>query len=122
MTLQPASRKVIEEVERRFSVFMSQAAAGTPSRRPQEHKVDTSSTAMCDAASRGDVAALQAIASAGGDVNIGDYDRRTAIHLASSEGLLKVVEFLVDKLGAAHSPKDRWSNTPLDDALRHKKG
>lgn len=82
-------------------------------------ETDMSSTALCDAAARGDVAALKAIANAGGNVNLGDYDRRTAIHLAASEGNLAVVSFLVDDCGALHSPEDRWGSTPLDDALNY---
>ena len=53
------------------------------------------------------------------DPDTGDYDQRTAMHLAASEGLLEVVTFLVDEAGANHSPRDRWGGTPLDDATRH---
>jgi len=81
-------------------------------------KIDISSTALCDAAARGDCGALRKIARAGGDVNLGDYDKRTAIHLASSEGMLDVVRCLHEELSADHSPWDRWDNTPLDDAVR----
>ena len=57
---------------------------------------------------------------AGGiDPSLGDYDKRTALHLSASEGLLEVVRFLVDEAGAHHSPVDRWNGTPLDDAIRH---
>ena len=45
-------------------------------------------------------------------------DKRTAMHLAASEGMLEVVRALVEDLGANHSPVDRWGGTPLDDALR----
>lgn len=50
-------------------------------------------------------------------VNMGDYDRRTALHLASSEGRLEVVELLLKK-GANVHVEDRWGGTPLDDAIR----
>eukprot|EP00966_Prymnesium_polylepis_P207020 4795638-Prymnesium_polylepis.3 len=55
----------------------------------------------------------------GFDLGIGDYDKRTAIHLAASEGRLEVVKFLIEEAGANHSPADRWGGTPLDDATRH---
>eukprot|EP00966_Prymnesium_polylepis_P229785 5316879-Prymnesium_polylepis.1 len=45
-------------------------------------------------------------------------DKRTAIHLAASEGNLEVVKFLVDEAGIDPSPEDRWGGTPLDDAKR----
>lgn len=76
---------------------------------------------LCEAAAKGDVAKLtHLVSTAGVNVNEGDYDRRTAIHLAASEGLLEVVECLVKQLAADPSPVDRWGNTPLDDALRSK--
>jgi len=50
------------------------------------------------------------------DVNRGDYDKRTALHLASGEGHLDVVRFLC-KRGADVNAEDRWGGRPLDDAL-----
>ena len=52
-------------------------------------------------------------------IDDGDYDQRTALHLAASNGRLTVVACLVDELGANVSPIDRWGGTPLDDAVRH---
>ena len=52
------------------------------------------------------------------DVNKGDYDKRTACHLAASEGQLEALKVLIEELGAEHSPLDRWKHTPLDDARR----
>ena len=51
-------------------------------------------------------------------IDQGDYDKRTALHLAASEGLLPVVTALIDELGASLSLVDRWGGTPLDDAIR----
>jgi len=81
--------------------------------------VDVSPGALCLAAAGDDIDQLRRILKAGGDVDAGDYDRRTAMHLASAEGKLEVVRFLVDEAGANHSPTDRWGGTPLDDAARH---
>ena len=102
------------QVEKRFHAFMDPPrATGSPTDRAGgPASVDVSSTALCDAASRGDISALAAIAAAGGDVNLGDYDRRTAIHLAASEGLLTVVQYLVDELGANHSPVGLQRHAP----------
>lgn len=51
----------------------------------------------------------------------GDYDQRTALHLACSEGHFPVVQFLIEN-GFFRNilVKDRWNNTPLDDAIRGK--
>ena len=74
---------------------------------------------LCDAAARGDLARLRSLAKEPQiDVSGGDYDQRTALHLAASEGVLDVVRCLVEELGATASPVDRWGGTPLDDAIR----
>ena len=49
------------------------------------------------------------------DLNQGDYDRRTALHLAAGEGCLEIVGMLCDA-GADANVVDRWGNRPLDDA------
>jgi hypothetical protein len=53
-------------------------------------------------------------------VNFRDYDRRTALHVASSEGHLDVVKYLVEVKNANVNPCDRWGGSPLDDAHRHR--
>jgi ankyrin repeat protein len=47
------------------------------------------------------------------DVNAGDYDQRTALHLAAAEGHLTVVKHLVERLAARANVLDRWHTTPL---------
>jgi len=100
--------------ERSFAVFMDTKACSAV-----DEQIDTSSVALCDAAARGDLSALRSIKDAGGYIDMGDYDQRTAAHLAASNGLLPVLKFLIEDLGAKHSPVDRWGATPLDDARRH---
>lgn len=43
--------------------------------------------------------------------NDGDYDKRTAIHLAASEGHLEVVKWLVEEGGADIKVRDRFGKT-----------
>jgi len=76
------------------------------------------SAALCEAAAHSDLGSLRTLMDAGTDVNAGDYDKRTALHLAASEGLGEVVKFLIADAKADPSPVDRWGNTPLDDAIR----
>jgi len=70
------------------------------------------------AASKGDQGATHRLLVRGFDQDAGDYDRRTALHLAAAEGREQVVKYLIEN-GAAVNPKDRWNGTPLDDAVRH---
>lgn len=53
------------------------------------------------------------------NVDFQDYDRRTALHVASSEGHLPVVKYLIAK-GAKINRTDRWGGSPLDDSHRHR--
>ena len=70
--------------------------------------------ALCWAASQGDLDEIQRLVACGVDLDEADYDGRTCIHLAASEG-----KDLIGKNVKRH-PKDRWGGTPLDDAKRHK--
>ena len=55
----------------------------------------------------------------GGDFNLSDYDGRTPLHVASSEGHFETVRFLLQH-GASLHARDRYDNTPLTDAIRFK--
>jgi len=57
------------------------------------------------------------IVNSGFDLNTADYDGRTPLHLAASDGKLEIVKYFISQ-NAAVDPKDRWGNTPLDDARR----
>ncbi len=70
------------------------------------------------ASSKGDLESLQHMVAKGIRLDGADYDLRTPLHLASCEGQVEVVQFLISHK-VDISPKDRWGNTPLDDAVRH---
>tara|TARA_B100000963_G_scaffold328758_1_gene317589 strand:- start:172 stop:327 length:156 start_codon:yes stop_codon:yes gene_type:complete len=50
-------------------------------------------------------------------LNSADYDGRTALHLAASEGQAEVVEYLIRRKVNA-DVKDSWGGTPSKDAKR----
>ena len=74
---------------------------------------------MCSAAGLGDVAALERLIASGAEVDVADYDGRTALHLAASEGHVAAAELLIGR-GARLTAYDRWGGTPLHDAIRHR--
>lgn len=67
------------------------------------------------AASMGDISEVKRAIALELDINKGDYDNRTALHLAAAEGHEEVVKYLIRK-GADINAKDRWGRTPIDDA------
>ena len=93
------------------------ATPGTPGAR-MRHVADTAAE-LCHAAANNNIERLRNLACVPGlDQDKGDYDKRTALHLAASEGAFDAVVCLVEELGAKVSPVDRWGGTPLDDAVR----
>ncbi len=66
------------------------------------------------AASNGDLNSIIILYSKGIDLNSADYDKRTALHLACSEGQIEVIKYLINK-NVNKEVVDRWNNTPLDD-------
>uniref|UniRef100_A0A3Q3E9Y7 glutaminase n=1 Tax=Hippocampus comes TaxID=109280 RepID=A0A3Q3E9Y7_HIPCM len=68
------------------------------------------------AAYSGDVSALRRFALSTLNMDQRDYDSRTALHIAAAEGHVEAVIFLTDECKVDPYIKDRWGNTPLDDA------
>ncbi|XP_041857348.1 glutaminase kidney isoform, mitochondrial isoform X5 [Melanotaenia boesemani] len=70
------------------------------------------------AAYTGDVSALRRFALSSMDMEQRDYDSRTALHVAAAEGHTEVVRFLLKACGVNPVPRDRWGNTPMDEAVQ----
>ena len=73
--------------------------------------------AVCEAAAKGDVPTLRMLHSFGQPLDVGDYDDRYAQHLASAEGRVLAVSFLLG-ISADPNKRDRWNGTPMDDCVR----
>ena len=88
--------------------------------------MDSSSQAAIYAAASGSLDALIKVSATGTDLSsedLVDYDGRTPLHLAASNGHTGAVSYLLAhcssrRLGRMLEAKDRWASTALDDALR----
>lgn len=80
-------------------------------------KIIPTNEALINAAATGNLDSVKSLANELGP-NVMDYDKRTPLHLASSEGHLKIVEYLIE-MGADPSLHDRSGSTPINDAKWH---
>lgn len=71
------------------------------------------------AASKGDIRAFKLLHNVCGAelVNCGNYDGRTAMHIACQECKLNIIEYILTHSDLKTDMKDRWGKTPLDVAI-----
>lgn len=70
---------------------------------------------LCSAGAAGDCALIRRYLSAGADPDAADYDKRTALMLAASEGSGQVCELLLEG-GADPTASDRWGHSAANEA------
>ncbi|KAM7251465.1 hypothetical protein ACFE04_023348 [Oxalis oulophora] len=78
-------------------------------------KIEDSGNFLCTTVAKRDSELLKKLLAHGINPNSKNYDNRTALHLAASEGLYSMVNTLIEA-GASVLSRDRWGNTPVDDA------
>ena len=88
--------------------LLSRNGAELNYKKPADH--------LCAAAGHGQMDRIRVLVKYGVGVNSADFDGRTALHLASSQGNLRVVELLLS-MEANVNKQDRWGHTPLDEAV-----
>lgn len=72
-------------------------------------EIDNPGSFLCMAVAKGDSDFLKRVLSYGIDPNSRDYDHRTALHVAASEGLYLMAQLLLEA-GASVFPKDRCNS------------
>ncbi|XP_034389425.1 glutaminase 2b isoform X2 [Cyclopterus lumpus] len=87
-------------------------------RRPDGDDRNKSVFNLMFAAYSGDVSALRRFALSSMDMDLKDYDSRTALHISAAEGHKDVVTFLTEICKVDPFVEDRWGNLPVDDALQ----
>lgn len=65
-------------------------------------------TFLCTAVSRGDFDLIKRVLCAGTDPNSSDYDHRTPLHVAASQGLYLIAKLLLES-GASVLSRDRFN-------------
>lgn len=80
--------------------------------------IDDAGSVLCSGVVRGDSDFLKRLLSNGIDPNSKDYDHRTPLHVAASDGLYQMTKLLIEA-GASVFIKDRWGHTPLDEGRKN---
>jgi len=115
------SKKLVERYAFHTYANMVQDQSLIDPRRPMVERAADQSAYLCGAASRGDIGELRRLVASGTSPCTADYDGRTALHLAASEGQEMTVRYLLS-ICSEIRPIDRWGNSPLDDARREGNG
>ena len=104
-----------------FHTFDAVGSVFSEKKHPRVRKYEEKSTQLVTllfAASTGDKMALERAFIRGLDMNLADYDRRTALHLACCEGHVACVKFLLETCKVDINFRDRWGQTALDEAKK----
>ncbi len=112
-----------ERLVERFSFHQYDSLTGHSTKvnpRKKENELMASKVMeLIRSSSHGDLDEILRLEAEGVNPNISDYDGRTPLHLAACENQIEVVRHFIQK-EVLLSPKDRWGNTPLDDAKKFK--
>ena len=101
------------------SILVDSSKKKDPRLKKNASKIE-SVVQLCWAASQGDLFEVQNLIANGADPDAVDYDGRTALHLAASEGHEAIISYLLSK-SINLAPVDRWGGTPLSDAKKNGK-
>eukprot|EP00301_Raphidiophrys_heterophryoidea_P004129 c11819_g1_i1.p1 GENE.c11819_g1_i1~~c11819_g1_i1.p1 ORF type:complete len:870 (-),score=227.03 c11819_g1_i1:956-3565(-) len=115
------SRPLLSKQQSRPEMMIPLLSPTSSSSSSSSLRMTTSTTELCSAAARGDLAEMKRLLRKGADPNLGDYNKRTPLHIAASNGHLDVVKFLCELRGINVNCQDRYQSTPLMDAINKNK-
>jgi glutaminase len=93
------AKALVDKVElHNFEVFSGLSGRRNNIRTKRHLETMQETASFIDAASQNDLNAVQGMINAGTDVFCCDYDSRTALHLAASEGNTELVKLLIGSL------------------------
>ena len=103
-----------------FHIFdsLSDNSKSNPVENPYSSNKVNEFTELCLAAQKGDLHHLKSLYNTGINMNQHDYDNRTALHLAVCENHYEIIKFLIHICKVDQFIKDRWNNSPFDEALK----
>lgn len=112
----PASRPMMSSAVRTAQSLL-RAAASRQLSSSSAASSGPSASVLNTAIATGDLAEAERLVAGGADVNLGDYDGRTPLHVAASFNNVKMARFLASK--GAVMREDRDSRLPIHDAIQY---
>ena len=109
----PASRPIPGAVRRAQSLVRAAASRQLSSSAAPGPAASVLNTAIAT----GDLVEAERLVAGGADVNLGDYDGRTPLHVAASFNNVEMARFLASK--GAVMREDRDSRLPIHDAIQY---
>ena len=112
-------KQFVEKTHYKYHIFHSVTHSEEQGLIPEEDASKVQK--LISAAAQGELERIRELGFQGVDLESSDYDGRTPLHLAAVNGHVEVVKYLVE-YGVNKDVKDRWDNTPYDEANKIRTG
>ena len=103
------------------SSYNSEITNNNDSNENNYEKYITNIYTLMNYAASGDIGGVKRIYNKGLSLDVNDYDKRTALHIAVENEHVSIVQYLIDLLPKSYVlAKDRWGNTAYSIAEKKK--